>query len=54
MQRGVSITSLLTANDSVPLTSDPSKDYRLVGIPDGMGVYLDDDTPDLEYTRTCR
>lgn len=54
MQKGVTVTSLLTVNDSVPLTSDPSQSYSLVGIPDGMGAFLTDATPDLEYTRSCQ
>jgi hypothetical protein len=39
----VEVVPLLTVGESVPLTGDPSRSYRLVGIPDGMGAYK---TPD--------
>jgi hypothetical protein len=55
-QKGVTVMSLLTGGvngDSVPLTSDPSKSYRLAGLPDGMGIYLTPTSPDPVYTRRC-
>jgi uncharacterized protein DUF839 len=33
------VTPLLSSGDEVPLTSDPTRNYRLVGFPDGMGMY---------------
>ena len=30
---------LLTVGDTVPETSDPSKQYQMVGIPDGLGAH---------------
>jgi hypothetical protein len=54
LQQGVFIHSLLTAGDSVPLTSNKQESYKLVGVPDGMGAYLTANTPDLEYNKNCR
>jgi hypothetical protein len=36
---GYDAVPLLSAGDTVPLIGDPSKQYRMVGIPDGLGVY---------------
>lgn len=54
LTKGVSIVSLLTAGDSVPLTTNLTQEYKLVGVPDGMGAYLTPNTPDLEFTKNCR
>lgn len=32
-------TRLLSVGDTVPLTSDPAKDFQMVGIPDGLGAH---------------
>jgi hypothetical protein len=37
------IVPLLSAGDAVPETSDPTLRYRMVGIPDGLGAYENDD-----------
>jgi hypothetical protein len=37
------VTPLFSVNDSVPETSDPSQQYRMVGIPDGLGAYSNGD-----------
>jgi Bacterial protein of unknown function (DUF839) len=37
------IRPLLSAGDTVPETGDPSRQYRMVGIPDGLGVEVRDD-----------
>lgn len=33
------VTPLFSVNDTVPETSDPSQQYRMVGIPDGLGAH---------------
>jgi hypothetical protein len=33
------VAALLSAGDQVPLTSDATKQYRMVGIPDGLGAH---------------
>lgn len=33
------LTPILSVADKVPETSDPSKQYQMVGIPDGLGAY---------------
>jgi len=33
------IQPLLSVNDEVPNTSDPTKKYQMIGIPDGLGAY---------------
>jgi hypothetical protein len=33
------ITPILSVADQVPETSDPSRQYQMVGIPDGLGAY---------------
>ena len=38
----VSLKALLTVGETLPLTRDPSKDFRMVGIPDGLGMYKDE------------
>jgi len=38
---GVTTTPILTAGEAVPQTSSPLNDYRMVGIPDGLGAYKD-------------
>ena len=35
------VTPILTAGESVPRTSNPVQKFRLVGIPDGMGLFRD-------------
>ena len=40
---GVEATPIMTVGETVPFTGDPSRSYRLVGIPDGMGAHK---TPD--------
>jgi secreted PhoX family phosphatase len=37
------VQPLLSVGDRVPRTSDPSQQYQMVGIPDGMGAYRDGD-----------
>jgi hypothetical protein len=37
------VTPLFSVNDSVPETSEPSQQYRMVGIPDGLGAYSNGD-----------
>ena len=37
------ITPILSVGDKVPETSDPSKQYQMVGIPDGLGAYANPD-----------
>src|SRR5262249_41156250 len=37
------ITPLLSTGDRVPRTSNPSQQYQMVGIPDGLGLYLNGD-----------
>lgn len=37
------ITPLFSVDDSVPETSDPTKQYRMVGIPDGLGAHPNGD-----------
>ncbi len=32
-------TKVISTGDTVPETSDPSKDYQMVGIPDGLGAH---------------
>ena len=36
---GYETKALLSTGDTVPETSDPSREYRMVGIPDGLGAY---------------
>jgi hypothetical protein len=36
------VKALLTVGETVPLTRDLSRDYRMVGIPDGLGMYKDE------------
>jgi hypothetical protein len=36
---GYSITPLLSVADRVPETGDPTRQYQMVGIPDGLGAY---------------
>ncbi len=40
---GVTVTSILTVGDSVNLKPDGITPYRMVGIPDGMGAYDNND-----------
>jgi uncharacterized protein DUF839 len=35
---GFQIVPLLSVNDRVPLLSDPARSYRMVGVPDGLGL----------------
>jgi hypothetical protein len=37
------ITALFSVDDRVPETSDPTRQYRMVGIPDGLGAYANGD-----------
>jgi len=37
------VTPLFSVDDSVPETSDPSQQYRMVGIPDGLGAHSNGD-----------
>ena len=37
------LTPLFSVDDSVPETSDPSQQYRMVGIPDGLGARANGD-----------
>jgi hypothetical protein len=37
------ITPILSVADQVPETSDPSRQYQMVGIPDGLGAYAKPD-----------
>lgn len=39
----VTVTPLLTVGESVPLTSNHSQTFRLIGIPDGMGIWREAD-----------
>lgn len=34
---------IISAGDRVPETSDPTKEYQMVGIPDGLGAHRNDD-----------
>ena len=36
---GVTIQQLLTAGDAVPMTGSPGQQYRMTGIPDGLGAH---------------
>ena len=36
---GYETKALLSTGDTVPETSDPSREYQMVGIPDGLGAY---------------
>ncbi|NJP04966.1 MAG: DUF839 domain-containing protein [Chloroflexaceae bacterium] len=36
---GVSVRPLLTVGETVPMTGSPNADYRMIGIPDGLGAY---------------
>jgi Alkaline phosphatase PhoX len=36
---GYHVSALFSANDQVPLIGDASKQYRMVGIPDGLGAH---------------
>ena len=36
---GYETEPLLSAGDTVPEASDPSKSYQMVGIPDGLGAH---------------
>ncbi len=38
-----SIIPLLSVNDRVPLTGDATKEYRMIGIPDGLGAHANND-----------
>ncbi len=40
---GYDTTRLLSVGDTVPETSDPTKQYRMVGIPDGLGGHPNPD-----------
>lgn len=37
--QGYATTPLLSVGDTVPETSDPTKSYQMVGIPDGLGAH---------------
>jgi hypothetical protein len=37
------VVPILSVGDKVPETSDPSKQYQMVGIPDGLGAYANPD-----------
>jgi hypothetical protein len=37
-RNGSRTVPLLSVNDRVPLLSDPSRSYRMVGVPDGLGL----------------
>jgi Alkaline phosphatase PhoX len=43
------VTPLFSANDSVPEASTPSLKYRMVGIPDGLGVHSNGDGTSTLY-----
>jgi hypothetical protein len=41
------VRALFSAGDAVPETSDPTRQFRMVGIPDGLGAY-----PNADGTHT--
>jgi hypothetical protein len=36
------VKAIMSVGDRVPLTSDPAKEFQLVGVPDGLGAYRTD------------
>ncbi len=40
---GYEMTRLLSVGDTVPETSDPTKQFKMVGIPDGLGAHANPD-----------
>ncbi len=49
-QKGVDIKSILTVGDSVNLKPDGVTPYRMVGIPNGLGAFENEDGPDDTFT----
>lgn len=43
------VTALFSVDDRVPLVGDPSKRYRMVGIPDGLGAHPNGDGTSTLY-----
>lgn len=46
---GYDATRLLSAGDRVPETSNPAKEYQMVGIPDGLGAHANPDGTKTVY-----
>jgi hypothetical protein len=44
------ITKIISVGDTVPETSDPSKQYQMVGIPDGLGAHANPDGTTTVFT----
>jgi hypothetical protein len=47
--KGYETKALLSVGDRVPLTSDPSKQFQMVGIPDGLGAHRNGDGTSTVY-----
>lgn len=46
---GYTTKPLISAGDTIPETSDPTKAYKFVGIPDGLGAHANDDGTTTVY-----
>src|SRR5919106_2049345 len=46
---GYETTRLLSVGDTVPETSDPTKEFQMIGIPDGLGAHANADGTKTVY-----